>query len=457
MPKQAKSILSKLGKICRKFNNEFSATPGGELRCDLCEVIVKCEKKYFVESHRKSKRHQARLENQASSSRQTYIERTTTLNHTEKVVSAFSSADIPLHKLNHPALKSLFSSSENGLPSETAARASVAKLARQKEDEICDTLRDKKIFMVVDEADVAGQKYVNVLVGCLEAPTETFLIDCIPHNESMNSRTIVHTVDDTLRRLGTARTHFNLLLTDAARYMALAGKTLKEFYPYLLHVTCLAHLLHNCAMRVRAHFKNIDAVVAAMKAATVKNKERCKDFSDAGLPSPPAPVVTRWATWLEAAFFYAEHLPVVRNIVNNWKSGGILVTRAKEAINEDQLISDLVLILQYQPLARNVELLEATDCRMADAFKLIKNMDFLEDPCEIQNYIDRRLSGSDIETMINSSVSNIPPATYALLQKAQATSATAERSFSMLKKLLRKDRNFKSENVKKYMLLYYNQ
>ena len=206
-------------------------------------------------------------------------------------------------------------------------------------------------------------------------------------------------------------------------------------------------------MRVRAHFKNIDAVVAAMKAATVKNKERCKDFRNAGLPSPPAPVVTRWATWLEAAFFYAEHLPVVRNIVNNWKSGGILVTRAKEAINEDQLISDLVLILQYQPLARNVELLEATDCRMADAFKLIKNMDFLEDPCEIQNYIDRRLSGSDIATIINSSVSTIPPATYALLQKAQAT---AERSFSMLKKLLRKDRNFKSENAKKYKLLYYN-
>ena len=238
--------------------------------------------------------------------------------------------------------------------------------------------------------------------------------------------------------------------------MALAGKTLKEFYPYLLHVTCLAHLLHNCAMRVCAHFKNIDAVVKAMKAATVKNKERCKNFRDAGLPSPPAPVVTRWATWLEAAFFYAEHLPVVRNIVNNWKSGGILVTRAKEAINEDQLISDLVLILQYQPLARNVELLEATDCRMADAFKLIKNMDFLEDPCEIQNYIDQRLSGSDIETIINSSVSTIPPATCALLQKAQATSATAKRSFFMLKKLLRKDRNFKSENVKKYMLLYYN-
>ena len=28
-----------------------------------------------------------------------------------------------------------------------------------------------------------------------------------------------------------------------------------------MHVTCVAHLLHNCAMRVRAHFKNIDEVI----------------------------------------------------------------------------------------------------------------------------------------------------------------------------------------------------
>ena len=33
-----------------------------------------------------------------------------------------------------------------------------------------------------------------------------------------------------------------------------AGKTLKELYPSSMHVNCVAHLLHNCAIRVRAHF-----------------------------------------------------------------------------------------------------------------------------------------------------------------------------------------------------------
>ena len=64
MPKQAKSSSAKVRQICRDFSDEFNATPGGDLRCNFCEVIVKCDKKYFVESHRKSKRHQAGLEQQ---------------------------------------------------------------------------------------------------------------------------------------------------------------------------------------------------------------------------------------------------------------------------------------------------------------------------------------------------------------------------------------------------------
>ena len=80
------------------------------------------------------------------------------------------------------------------------------------------------------------------------------------------------------------------------------------------------------AMRVRAHFKNVDEVIA-----TIKNKDRKKDFQDAGLPSPPDPGITKWATWLRAALYYSENLPAVRTIVNNWTSAGLLVSKAKDA------------------------------------------------------------------------------------------------------------------------------
>ena len=193
-------------------------------------------------------------------------------------------------------------------------------------------------------------------------------------------------MDDILRQLEIKReNYFSLFLTDAARYMSLAGKTLKELYPSSMHVTYVAHLLHNCAMRVRAHFKNIDEIIATIKAATIKNKDRKKDFHDAGLPSPPDPVITRWPTWLRAALYYSENLRAVRTIVNNWTSAGLLVSRAKDAINVGDLVPDLVKINQYRTLAANVEFLEGSACMITEACGLLKNMQFDDDPCAIKN------------------------------------------------------------------------
>ncbi len=263
-------------------------------------------------------------------------------------------------------------------------------------------------------------------------------------------------MDDILQQLEIKRENFSLFLTDAAQYMSLAGKTLKKLYPSLMHATCVAHLLHNCAMRVRAHFKNIDEVIAMIKTATIKNKDHKKDFHDAGLPSPPDPVITRWATWLRAALYYSENLPAVYTIVTNWTSAGLLVSRAKDAMNVEDLVPDLVKINQYRTLAANVEFLEGSACMITEAYGLLKNMQFDDDLCLIKNFIKKQLSNSDLETIINCTNLTIDPTSYALMQKAQPTSAAVERSFSMLSKLLRKDRNFDVKNVKKYMMLYYN-
>ena len=63
----------------------------------------------------------------------------------EQVVSLYLAGDIPLTKLNHLSLKSLFATKGKVLPSETAARACVAKLAFKKE-QIQELLRDKQKF-----------------------------------------------------------------------------------------------------------------------------------------------------------------------------------------------------------------------------------------------------------------------------------------------------------------------
>ena len=174
MPKQAKSSIAKVRQTCQEYPDEFSATPAGDLRCNLCDVLIKCDKKFFVESHRKSKQHQGKLETKGKSqSKQTFL-LFDQVNFKEQVVSSFLAEDIPFHKLNHPSLKSLFARMGKVLPSETAAQACVAKLASQKEEQIEELLRDKNFFLLVDEAEVAKQKCISVLVGSVDRQTVCF-------------------------------------------------------------------------------------------------------------------------------------------------------------------------------------------------------------------------------------------------------------------------------------------
>ena len=167
---------------------------------------------------------------------------------------------------------------------------------------------------------VAEQKYINLVVGSLDAPNQTFIFDChsLDSGSNVNSSFILHSVDDIFRQLKIKRENFSLFLTDAALYKSSDGKPLKELYPFLMNVNCVAHLLHNCAMRVRAHFKNIDEVIATIKAATIKNKDCKKDFHDVCLSSLPDHVITKWATWLRAVLYCSDNLPAVRTIVSNW-------------------------------------------------------------------------------------------------------------------------------------------
>ena len=146
MPKQAKFSTAKVRQICQEYPDEFSATPARELRCNLCDMLIKCDKKFFVESHRKSNQHQRKLETKSKSqSKQTFLH-PNQVNFKEQVVSSFLAADIPRHKLNHPSLKSLFATMRKVLRSHTATLACVAKLASQKKNKFKNYFVTKKFY-----------------------------------------------------------------------------------------------------------------------------------------------------------------------------------------------------------------------------------------------------------------------------------------------------------------------
>ena len=64
----------------------------------------------------------------------------------------------------------------------------------------------------------------------------------------------------------------------------------------------------------------------------------------------------------------------------------------------------------------------------------------------IQTYSEKRFAKTEDLKAANFGIGRLSPEEYALLQKCPASDARIERSFSKLRKLLAKDRNFAEKN-----------
>jgi len=83
--------------------------------------------------------------------------------------------------------------------------------------------------------------------------------------------------------------------------------------------------------------------------------------------------------------------------------------------------------------------------------------EFGSDPAGIKLHIDHRFEhNGDLKATVEMTRPNINPGLRAKLLNCQATSCTVERRFSMLGKILAKDRHFSPENIWKYLALYVN-
>ena len=231
--------------------------------------------------------------------------------------------------------------------------------------------------------------------------------------------------------------------------MIAAGITLKSLYPKLFHVTCVAHLLHNCAMKITSHFEDVDQLIANVKAVTIKNKTRQAKLSSIGYP--PQLVPTRWGSRLNAAMYYAKNLPEVKAIVESFVGSGILVTQVKVSLQRSGLAGQLLRFNdQYECLVKLIEKMESAKYIIKETVKAIQELDFGEDTCNINQYITNTMQSNDISEIINLERQDISSAVYHMLQNFQLTSASVKRSFSKLKKLLVKDKNLWSRmcNIK---------
>ena len=107
-------------------------------------------------------------------------------------------------------------------------------------------------------------------------------------------------------------------------------------------------------------------------------------------------------------------------------------------------------------MVSHIEALESAKYSIKEAVQAIQELNFEEDSCGIKPYITKRMQKNDISKIMRMERPDISPAEYCLLQHCQPTSVSVERSFSMLRKLLAKSRNFEVHNVKHIMVLHFN-
>ena len=75
-------------------------------------------------------------------------------NFMAELVKTFLAVDIPLHQLCNPHVIQLFENLDQKMPSETVCRDYVKTLANNEQDHLKYLVKNKCIFIVIDESEV---------------------------------------------------------------------------------------------------------------------------------------------------------------------------------------------------------------------------------------------------------------------------------------------------------------
>ena len=97
-------------------------------------------------------------------------------------------------------------------------------------------------------------------------------------------------------------------------------------------------------------FQLVDRFVACTKKNFVKSPSRVKLFrlTAPNTPLPPAPVLTRWGSWLDAALYYAQHIEIVKEVVNLLDSNeAASIQTVQDILSGTELEENLVFISAY--------------------------------------------------------------------------------------------------------------
>ena len=100
-------------------------------------------------------------------------------------------------------------------------------------------------------------------------------------------------------------------------------------------------------------------IISKVKSILLKSKERQIQFvQSTGCSLPPQVILTRWGSWISAAFYYHENFDKIRMFIENLRGKSNTILSAKEVRQNIDIQNHLMEIKKYEFISLATEKLE---------------------------------------------------------------------------------------------------
>lgn len=361
--------ITEVNKFIHKFPSlEYCGT---HIRCIICDIGIVGRDAYNCKQHIKSKRHKANVGHEVPYSK-----------FVQDFIFMSSVCNIPQRLVDNENFRQFWKTYVPSwtLPSRKPLRNQFPRVKATVENCVRCQLRNNKLWLTVHETtDAKRNSVVNVLVRTLNSTEHShpFLLSS-KRLVKNNSEVIVETVRDAIGKFAIVPHQLAILVTDGSLHMIKVGAKLKEYYPNMLHLTCLLQALHLVAEDIKRSYPKIDSLITHTRKVFIKSPKRVREFKNLclGIPLPPQPTLMRCGTWLEAALYYNKYFEDVKSFILK------LYFQECEAVSlSQQLFLDLEVARDvseisrnYSPLVEAVTTLEKGSLLLSESLNVVNHL-----------------------------------------------------------------------------------
>lgn len=376
-----KSINISCSERAKQYPKGTLHADDGRLFCTTCNITLDHTRKGTIDRHLETPSHvnkRKRFDEEAETAkkRQATIsgafKRATEARDSRNVahfelVEAFTVANIPLYKLDHPKLHEYLQKNVSNLGSLPQSNQLRDHYQPKVFDVLEDELKDKvasatSIVVVTDEASDSQDRFVLHVLFVLPVSNasqnqmDVLTMDLV-YLDKVNATTVSQAVLQTLGKYSIDYNIVSALLTDNASYMTSAFQSLKVLLPNCVHITCNAHILSLVGETWRKNFSNVDRLVACFKSAFLhcaSRKTRYCDFlqnktGEDTVPLPPVPVVTRWNSWFKTVKHHAQYVQHYKSFIEKEleiSPSTNALTELSMLLQKDQILAEIKFIAE---------------------------------------------------------------------------------------------------------------